>query len=514
MDRTAAIDAPTTSGGSGGTLRVPADALVLVAGLAALWGTSRYTYTLFHSLAELVSIAIAAAVFLIAWNVRPLLESSYLLFLGVGYLFVALVDTMHTLAYKGMGVFGGGGADLPTQLWIAGRYLQAAVLVLAPFAIGRTARPRLWLVAFAVATAGLLAVVFLGGFPHCYVEGTGLTEFKKASEYAVSALFLVSIGLLLRRRAAFDPVVLALLVGSLAFAIGTELMFTEYGSVYANANLAGHLLKIVAFYLVYKAIIETGLRQPYRLLFRELATREQALAARGTELAAVNAELETFAYSASHDLRAPLRAIDGYARMLEEDCSEELDERGRGYVERIDTAAKRMEQLIDDLLRLSRLMLGEVRSGPVDLAEVARSVEAELAEQEPERHVEFVCAATAPVEGDPGLLRVLLENLIGNAWKFTGTRPTARIEFGVERRNGETLYFVRDDGVGFDPRRAGRLFTPFQRLHRADEFPGNGIGLATVRRIVARHGGVVTAEGEPGRGATFSFTLGGTNGGG
>ncbi|MDE3026681.1 MAG: hybrid sensor histidine kinase/response regulator, partial [Acidobacteriota bacterium] len=351
-----------------------------------------------------------------------------------GYLFVAVVDTMHTLAYKCMGVFPGGGADLPTQLWIAGRYLQAATLVVAPFAIGRAARPHLWVTAFALVTGGLLAVVFLGGFPHCYVEGVGLTEFKKASEYAVAALFVVSIGLLVRRRTAFDPLVLALLVGSLVFAIATELAFTEYGSVYGNANLAGHLLKIVAFYLVYKAIIETGLRQPYRLLFRELATRERALETRGAELAAVNAELETFAYSASHDLRAPLRAIDGYARALAEDCGDALDERGTEYLARIDAAAKRMDQLIDDLLRLSRLMLGEVRRRAVDLAEVARSVEAELAEQEPGRRVEFVCPPTAPVDGDPGLLRVLLENLIGNAWKFTSTHPTARIEFGVDRR--------------------------------------------------------------------------------
>lgn len=478
-------------------LPVPAEALVLAGALAAVWATSRYDYLLFHSLAELVAVTIALCVFLVAWNVRGLIQSPYLLALGVALLPMAALDTLHALAYKGMGVFPNGGSDLPTQLWIAGRYLQTLALVAAPFAIGRTARPALWLAISLALATGLGAAVFTGVFPHCYVEGTGLTTFKKTSEYAISGLLLVSAWLLWRRRFAFDATVLRLLLAATGFAIASELAFTVYVGVYDWQNLLGHLLRIVVFAFVYRAIIQTGLRDPYRLLFRELKQREDALQA-------TNAELESFAYSVSHDLQAPLRAIDGFARELELEAGD-----ASGLVARITAAAERMGGLIDDLLRLSRTMRAELRPEPIDLAAIARAVDAELREREPQRRVEFVCPDAIPAEGDPGLVHVVLENLLGNAWKFTSGRPEARIELAVEQ-NGGRRFVVRDNGVGFDPRYADRLFAPFQRLHRADEFAGNGIGLATVRRIVARHGGAVAAAGEPDRGAAISFSLGPT----
>jgi len=225
-------------------------------------------------------------------------------------------------------------------------------------------------------------------------------------------------------------------------------------------------------------------------------------------LAAQNKELEAFSYSVSHDLRAPLRSIDGFSRILLEDHEASLDADARDSLKRIRAAAQYMAQLIDDLLRLSRLSRSELRYERVDLSAMAREIVAELAEQDPQRQVALRVADGIVVQGDRALLRVALGNLLGNAWKFTSRCPQARIEFGTSTEDGHTHFFVSDNGVGFDPAYADKLFGAFQRLHSKDEFPGTGIGLATVQRVIRRHGGNVWAKSAIGEGATFGFELG------
>ncbi len=240
----------------------------------------------------------------------------------------------------------------------------------------------------------------------------------------------------------------------------------------------------------------------------EVGGLADGLARKNAELEAVNAELEAFSYSVSHDLRAPLRSIDGFSAALLEDCGERLDERGRDHLRRVRAASARMATLIDDLLGLARVAKTEIRREPVDLSAVAREVLEGLRARDAGRRVEAVVAEGCVAQGDPRLLRLVLQNLLENAWKFTSKKDAARIEFGGERAaDGAVAWFVRDDGAGFDMAHADRLFGTFQRLHSADEFPGTGVGLATVRRIVGRHGGRVLAEGAPGAGATFRFTL-------
>jgi PAS domain S-box-containing protein len=240
------------------------------------------------------------------------------------------------------------------------------------------------------------------------------------------------------------------------------------------------------------------------------ASLEQRVEERTADLMLLNEELKSFSYSVSHDLRAPLRAIDGFSKVLMEDYAEgqPLDAPGLRYLERIRTNAQRMAVLIDELLKLSRVTRAELRVAPVDLAALAREVLEGLARQAPGRAVSLAIPPTVQAAGDPQLLRIVLENLLGNAWKFTGKQPAPRIEFGVEPREEERLFFVRDNGAGFDMAHADRLFTPFQRLHRNDEFEGTGIGLATIQRVIRRHRGRVWADGKPGEGATFWFTLG------
>lgn len=237
------------------------------------------------------------------------------------------------------------------------------------------------------------------------------------------------------------------------------------------------------------------------------AELEERVALRTRELQDLNQELETFCYSVSHDLRAPLRGISGFTEILAKDYAAALDDKAQHYLGRVLAATDRMGELIDDLLELSRVSRDRMHRQTVDLSAIARDVLSNLANAAPDRRVEVYIEDGLSAEGDPRLLRILLENLLDNAWKFTSKTPVGRISLTANGENGLPVFTVSDNGAGFDMRYAGRLFGPFQRLHRVTEFPGTGIGLATVQRIISRHGGHISAEAEPGRGATFRFSL-------
>ncbi|BCR03326.1 hypothetical protein DESUT3_03950 [Desulfuromonas versatilis] len=239
------------------------------------------------------------------------------------------------------------------------------------------------------------------------------------------------------------------------------------------------------------------------------AELEQRVKKRTQELELINQELEAFTYSVSHDLRTPLRSIDGFSQAVLEDYADKLDAEGANYLQRLRAASQQMGRLIDDLLRLSRMTRARLVHERVDLSALAHSVSAELREREPRRQVELVIDPGLEGYGDTQLLRIVLENLLGNAWKYTSRHPRARIHFGRKEAGEEPAYFVRDDGAGFDMAYADKLFGAFQRLHSKSEFEGTGIGLATVQRIIHRHGGRVWAEGQVEQGATVYFTLGG-----
>ena len=615
--------------------------------LGTLFEIGRHNYLLFHTLVELFSVIVASGIFLIAWNSRRFMDNHYFLFLGIGCFFVGMVDLFHTLSYKNMGVFPSNDANLPTQLWIAGRYLQVATFLLAHLFLKRRLNPHLALIVFAVASSLLTLSIFAGIFPDCFVEGVGLTTFKIVSEYVISLGLLGAIILIRRDRQRFSPDLTRLLYTALTLLIIAELSFTLYSDVFGIINKFGHFLKVVGAFFIYKALIQIGLTRPYDLLFRELKESEEALvqernelrdseeryrhlykdtpvmlnsidrdgcivnvsdfwlqhlgytqsevlckrftdfftaqsrvyadqeilpeffrsgsisdipfevvrkngevrdvllsaraekddrgevvksflvmvdvterkhaeeqvailnhdlAARAYELQSANTDLEAFNYTVSHDLRAPLANIGGCCSIIREMYSAGLGEEGKEFLSHIDSEVRRMDKLIGTLLNFARMGRQELHRTTVNLSNIATVICLGLKMRHPDRPAEFSIAENVTCNGDNALLRIALENLIGNAWKYSGKKETTRIEFGVVDIKGGKTYFVRDNGAGFKPDLAEKLFLPFQRLH-GGEFEGFGIGLATVQKIVYRHGGRIHAEGEVGKGATFYFTL-------
>lgn len=293
---------------------------------------------------------------------------------------------------------------------------------------------------------------------------------------------------------------------ALGAVVGRELaMVTLNGRVF-DARLSAVLRRDAAGNRFVDGVIEDVSSRRAAERDRDRAAAE--LQHRAAALEVTNRELDAFSYSVSHDLRAPLRAIDGFSRILEQEYGERLDDRGRDYLGRVRNAAQHMAALIDDLLKLSRVTRTELQPGPVDLSALAAEVLAGLQRRDPQRAARCIVEPDIEVRGDSRLLRVVLDNLLENAWKFTAPRAEAELEFGVREEGGEAVFFLRDNGVGFDMAYADKLFGAFQRLHDARDFPGTGIGLATVQRVINKHGGRIWAEAEVDRGATFYFTLG------
>jgi signal transduction histidine kinase len=289
-----------------------------------------------------------------------------------------------------------------------------------------------------------------------------------------------------------------------------QILAAQVGRIYENRSLYSELKGSVE-----RLEAEMAERQRVQDEVRALnAQLEQRVAERTAELAAANKELEAFSYSVSHDLRAPLRAIIGFSELLKQDAGSVLPPDAGQHLQRMGDSARQMGKLIDDLLDLSRITLQELHRGRVNLSELSQSILAELQRASPDRPVETRVAPDLWVQGDPNLLRIALENLLRNAWKFTQKTPHPQIELGAgepaaDESTEQTTktFFVRDNGAGFDPRYAAKLFVPFQRLHSTEEFEGTGVGLAIVKRVIARHGGKIRAEGAVGQGATFYFSL-------
>uniref|UniRef100_A0A831UEW9 histidine kinase n=1 Tax=Geobacter metallireducens TaxID=28232 RepID=A0A831UEW9_GEOME len=290
---------------------------------------------------------------------------------------------------------------------------------------------------------------------------------------------------------------------------------TDYLLEAIRMGISRYVLKPVDHRMLLEAVDDCVVRISHErqvkaqneLIRRLNSELERRVADRTAELEASNRELEAFCYSVAHDLSTPLRGIHGFSTILLEEYAGKLDDAAKGYLVRIGGAAARMGQLINDLLELSRVTRRELHRETIDLSHLVHGIARELRRRDPGRQGEFIIAEQLQDEGDPILIRLALENLLGNAWKYTAGVSRPCIEFGSSIANGERVYYVRDNGIGFDMAYAHKLFLPFQRLHGIDEYEGTGVGLASVQRIISRHGGKIWAEGEVGSGATFYFTI-------
>ncbi|OPY86372.1 MAG: Phytochrome-like protein cph1 [Syntrophaceae bacterium PtaU1.Bin231] len=598
-----------------------------------LFIVKRYNYLLFHSLSDLFVAVVCFGTFIVAWNARRYSDIHYFLFLGIANVFLGFILVVHLLSYRGMSVLTGFSSNPPTQLWIAFRYLQSLSFLIALFFLNRRFQPFPVIAAYAGITALTLLSIFAWDiFPDCYVDGSGLTPFKKVSEYVASAIIVVAIVILHRRKEMFDRGVFALIVSSYAVMIPAGALFTLYVDVYGISNALGHFLLIISFSLLYRAVIQTGIVAPHRLLFRNLKRSEEALrelnefnesivensrdciaildlegrvqfmnragqallkitdegsfrnvpfgdfwegedrrtaldvianAARGSvgsfdgyrssfdgepqwwsvivspirnaggetvrilatarnitrrkqaqdevkkrteQLEETIEELERFSYSVSHDLKAPLRAIDGFSRSLLKRHGGQLDEDSERRLNVIRDNVRTMGCLIEDLLSFSRSSRKQMDRAAFNMAALIDEVWAEIRTANANREIEFRNAVTLPGYGDPALIRQVVVNLLENAVKFTRDRKPAVIEMTDHCAGRDVAYSIRDNGIGFDMAYYGKLFQVFERLN-PDLYEGTGIGLAIVQRIVQRHGGRVWAEGRVDEGATFSFTL-------
>ena len=442
-------------------------------------------------------------------------KDSTFLFLGTGFLGTAVLDgyhalvTLDTIAHL-----------LPSTLdslipwsWMASRTFLSVLLCLSWILRRREQRlgtaeaidERVIYTIVALLILIIFSIFALQPLPRAYFPALFLS---RPEELIPGLFFAISLIAYLHGGSWKHDQLESWLVICLIFNVYSELAFMPFSSALFDARFdIAHLLKNAGYGSVFIGLL-SSVYASFRQAHATAEELELRVAQRTAALQAANQDLEAFAYTVSHDLRQPLRSVEGFSSMLDRRYGEMLDQRGRGYLARIRAAAERMNQLIDGLLLLSRLRQAEIERHDFDMKEIAHSLAEELAETDTGRRVRFLIAEQLAASGDPRLVGDLLQNLMSNAWRFTARVPEAQIEIGIQRlANGVEAYFVRDNGVGFDEAHAAKLFQPFQRLHTQEEFPGLGIGLATAKRIVECHGGRIWAESNVGEGATFYFTL-------
>ncbi len=467
---------------------------------------SLFNYLLFHALAEIFTIVIGGIIFILAWNTRKFIANNLLEFIGISYLFVALLDIFHTLSYPGMVIF----SDYnyyANQVWIAARYLEAISFLVSFFYLGKGKIPfNLIFTAYSAVTILILGSIFLFKiFPVCYVEGVGQTSFKIYSEYVIILLFLLSIYLLKKRRSYFKEDIYKLLVSSIAVTSLSEFFFTFYFANDGIINMVGHILKIVSFYLIYKAIVETGLNKPFGLLFRDLKIHEERL----TEL---NSTKDRLFSIIGHDLKAPFNSLIGFSDLLVRNF-ESFSEKERVEIyHMINKASKNAHHLLENLLEWSRVQTGSLKPTREsfriqEIVDQNFDLLFAFATAKKIRLKKIIKDSQIKAFADKNMINTVLRNLINNAIKFTPEEGVITVEV-IDDASKNLLVKVQDTGIGINEEDLQSLFK-FNLSEKTTNSKGKGTGLGLIicREFLELNHGFLWAESTVGKGSIFSFTV-------
>ena len=486
--------------------------------LVGLYFTSLYSYLLFHNIAEIFSIIVACGMFMIAWNSRKYIKNKYLIFIAVSYLFIAGLDLLHTLSYKGMNIF----KDYDyyaNQLWIAARFMESTTLLIAFYCVGKKKiiQPIWVFIGYTIITSLIiLSIFYWKTFPICFIDGQGLTPFKKNSEYVICIIIILDLSMLMKNRVYFDTSVFRLLFWSMISTIVAELAFTFYISNYGLSNLIGHYFKIFSFYLIYRAIIETGIQNPYDIIFRELTLKEQRLQKAREAADRANQAKSEFIAKMSHELRTPLNGILGYSQILNKD--RQITPSQKTGISVIERSGRHLLNLINDILDLSKFESREASSNKThflfesSLVDIANILRIKAQEKKIAFQTQFGKNLPYAVFADEKRLSQILINLLGNAIKFT---DQGHVRFKVElndtilEENTPSIRFIIEDtGVGISEEDINDIFSPFKQVGEQAKFTeGTGLGLYISRELIRLMGSDIHVESKKGIGTTFWFDL-------
>ena len=479
--------------------------LILTAVIAGLYLTGLYNYLLFHSLIEVFSVVIAASIFLVAWNARNYLENAYLLFLGVAYFFIAGLDLLHALAYKGIGIF----TDYDyyaNQLWISARYMEAASFVIATVFISgrRSFSPYAVFSIYTVIFSLVVASVFWWkNFPVCYIEGVGQTTFKVFSEYMIALLLLFGLIVMNRQKEAFDRKVFRLVAWSIVVTILSELSFALYVSIDGHIIMIAHYLKALSFYFIYKAIVETAFAQPISLLFKELKQNE-------VKLKNLNVTKDKFFSIIAHDLKSPFNSLIGFSELLLNNYEVFSDEERKRLFTLINNSSKKAHNLLNNLLQWSRAQTGMLQNNPerFNVVDLVKDNMELLQTSAKEKDIELQCGDEEEyVFADKNMINTVIRNLMNNAIKFTP--EGGKVAISCMRKSEAVSVTVADSGIGISAEDREKLFRldKLNTMSSAPKEKGSGLGLIICKEFIEKNQGELQVKSEPGKGSRFTFTL-------
>jgi signal transduction histidine kinase/CheY-like chemotaxis protein len=470
--------------------------------IAGLYISERFNYLLFHSLAELFSIVIAITLFLIMWNSKKYMENKVLVFIGTGYLFISVLDLLHTLSYQGMPIF----KDYDfyaNQLWIAARYMESLTLLIAfawPARVNQTIRrvgTRGILTLYFLITVVLVASIFVWKiFPICFIANQGQTEFKIISEYIIILILVAGILLLWKNRSDFDEKIYKLLSAAMILTILQELSFTLYTDNFGILNMIGHYFKIFSFYLMYRAIVKTGIEEPYNLIFRELTINEIELKKAKNTAEAANNLKSRFLANMSHEIRTPLNSILGFANLLVE---EEKDPEKLEKLKIITNAGRHLLSLVNNILEFSKIEAGkiEIEQYSFSIYKLLENLKKMFILKAKEQHLSWEVhidpAVPEFIVGDEHRIMQVLVNLTGNAFKFT---EFGGVSIQVSYQKGNLEIRVKDTGIGIPEAKLEAVFSVFEQADtsHARKYGGTGLGLSITRSLLDLMGGTIKAE--------------------